>query len=123
MLLHQVVCLLDLGLVGTQDHKIVGITHKAIAGVVEFPVEAVERDVGEQGGNDAPLRRADRSRSEFAFLHHAGLEKSFDQTENVAVGDLGGDAGHDDLVRNVVEEPLMSASRTWACPCRWSSNT
>lgn len=43
---------------------------------------------------------------ESAVLHHPGLEKSFDDAENVAVGDLRGDAGHDNLVRDVVKEPL-----------------
>ena len=41
-----------------------------------------------------------------AFLHHSGLEKSFEQIENLPIGDFGGHAGHNDLVRNVVEEPL-----------------
>src|SRR5882724_8058875 len=72
MLLHQSVCLLNLGLRLAQDHEIVGITHEAKAGVVELPVEAVESDIGEQGGNDSALRRADHGRSEHAFLHHPG---------------------------------------------------
>src|SRR4051794_28188051 len=78
----------------------------AIAGVVEAPVETVESDVGEQGRNDAPLRGTERRRSELTLLHHPGLEKSFDQTENVAIGNLVGHACHDDVVRNIVEEPF-----------------
>ena len=52
MTLHQVVCLLDLSLGATEDHEIVGITHEAVAGVVEVPVEAIESNVGQQGGYD-----------------------------------------------------------------------
>src|SRR5262249_8116000 len=49
-LLYQSVCLLDLGLRLAQDHEVVGITHEAKAGVVELPVETVQSDVGQQGG-------------------------------------------------------------------------
>ena len=51
MTLHQVVCLLDLDLGPTKDHEVVGIAHEAEAGVVELPVEAMESDVGQQGGD------------------------------------------------------------------------
>ena len=43
---------------------------------------------------------------EHAVLHHPGLEKFFDQIENVAVGDLAPQRRHDDVVGKVVEEPL-----------------
>ena len=55
---------------------------------------------------DPSLGRAHRGRLEHALLHHPGLEKSFDQVENGAVGHFRGHAGHDDLMRQVVEEPL-----------------
>src|ERR1700686_2396063 len=90
MTLHQIECLLDLALGLTEHHKVVGVTHAALAVLVELPVEAVESDIGKQGRNDSALRRTDRGRSENAFLHHSGLEKSLDQTENVAVGPLSG---------------------------------
>ena len=51
------------------------------------------------------MRRALPGGLEHAFLHHSGLEKSFDQTEKVAIGNLGGETRHDDLVRKVVKEP------------------
>ena len=52
------------------------------------------------------MRGADRGRSEHTCLHHPGLEKSFDQSENVTVGHFGSKSCHDDRVRDVVEEPL-----------------
>src|SRR4249920_482844 len=58
MLAYKVVCLTDLGLGFGQDHEVVGVAYEAEAGVVERPIEAVESDVGEKGGNDTPLRRA-----------------------------------------------------------------
>ena len=45
MALHQIVRLLDGGLDPAEDHEVVGVTHEAIAGVVELPVEAVQSDV------------------------------------------------------------------------------
>ena len=106
MALHQVVCLLDADLGPAENHEIVGVAHEAVAGVVELPVEAVQSDVGKQGGYDPSLRRAHRGRLEHALLHHPGLEKSFDQIENVAVGHFRGHSGHDDAMRQVVKEPL-----------------
>src|SRR5208337_4470110 len=106
MQLHHVGCLLDLTLGLAQDHEVIGITHEAAAVLVELPVEAVESDVGQQGRNDSSLRRAERRRSKQALLHHSGLERSFDQAENVAIGDLGSHTSHDDLVGDVVKEPL-----------------
>ena len=55
MLLHQVVCLSDLGFGFGQDHEVVGVAHEAEAGVVERPIEAIESDIGEKGGNDTPF--------------------------------------------------------------------
>src|ERR1700730_3220318 len=106
MTLHQVVCLLDLNLGPAEDHEVVGIAHEAVAGVVELPVEAVESDGGKQGGYDPSLARADRGRLGRALLHYPGLEKSLAQVENVAVGHFRGHAGHDDRMRQIVEEPL-----------------
>jgi hypothetical protein len=106
MLSHQVECLLDLNLGLAEDHEVVGVTHEAVAGVVELPVEAIESDVGEKGGYDPTLRRANRGRLESAVLHHPGLEKSLDKAENVAVGNLGGQGSHNDMVRQIVKEPL-----------------
>jgi len=73
---------------------------------VECPIEAVESDVGQKRGNDTPLRRAHIGWHEHVVLDHPGLEKSFDQIENVAVSDLSADAVHDDVVRDVVKEPF-----------------
>ena len=103
---HQVMCLTDLSLGFGQDHKIVGVTHEAEAGVVECPIEAVESDVGEKGGNDTPLRRAQVGGPEDAVLHDSGPEKLFDEKENVTVSDELADAAHNDVVRDVVEEPF-----------------
>ena len=71
-----------------------------------MPVEAVQSDVGQQRGNDAPLWRALPRGLEHAILHHPGLEKFFDQIENVTVGDFGPQSCHNDAVGKVVKEPL-----------------
>ena len=59
-----------------------------------------------KGEMTPPCGVPDRGRLEHALLHHPGLEKSFDQIENVAVGHFGSHACHDDCVREVVKEPL-----------------
>ena len=59
-----------------------------------------------RGGNDTPLRRAQVGRREDAVLDHPGPEKLFDEIEKVAISDECADAVHDDVVRDVVEEPF-----------------
>src|SRR6202011_1115247 len=44
--------------------------------------------------------------SEHTLLHHPGLEKPFDQPENVAIGDLGSDIRHDERLWDDIEKPL-----------------
>ncbi len=73
---------------------------------MELPVQTVEYDVRQQWRNDASLRCADRGRLTYSILHDTGGEKSFHQSQDVAVGHFGRDRLHDDAVRNVVEEPL-----------------
>lgn len=102
----KVPCLLRLlGCVGDHD-KIVGVSREAVSGVVEGPVEMVEDDVRQQGGDNSSLRGSDFGRFEHAIFHHSSREKAFHQSEDVAVGHLGRNRLHDDPVRNVVEEPL-----------------
>lgn len=86
------------------DDEIVGIANEAKATFVELPVEMIEDDVSEQGGENAPLRGADIGRLENTELHHARPEKFGDKTEDVAVGDIGSNGLQDDLVREVIEE-------------------
>jgi hypothetical protein len=45
----------------------------------EQPLHAVERDIGEQGRDDAALRRAHRLRVQRAKLNHAGFEPASDR--------------------------------------------
>src|SRR5262249_27900455 len=51
----------------------------------------------------APLRRTGRGGSEHALRPYSGLAKAFHQTENVAVGNRSGHAGHNDRVRDTVK--------------------
>jgi len=72
-----------------RTHEIVGITHEAVAGVVELPVEAVESNVGQQGGYD-PLPEACRPWVGWNTSSSItpALRNRSTQVENVAVGPL-----------------------------------
>src|SRR5882672_5599462 len=105
-------CLTDLDLGFGQDHEVVGVAHEAKAGVVECPIEAVESNVGEKGGNDTPLRCAQVGGPEDAVLHDSGPEKLFDEKEDVTVSDQLADAVHNDVVRDVVERYPMLIPRS-----------
>ena len=81
---------------GGGDHEVVGIPDEVDASVAPPPqaggdlaavgalgaeqtLHAVERDVGEQGRDDAALRRAHRRRVQRAELDHAGFEPASDR--------------------------------------------
>src|SRR4029077_18177718 len=89
-----------------EDDEIVGIPRKAVVGGFQPPVQLVQHDVRKQGRNDSPLRRADQRGLKFAFFHDSGSEKSFDQVQDVPIRHFFSHRVHDNLVRQVVEEPL-----------------
>ena len=99
-----------------ENDEIVGIANKPQAGLFELPIQVIEDDVGQQGGNHTALRRADGSGLEDTVLHHARGKKFFDESENVAIGNLGGDRLHNDGWERLSKNPLMSASRTNSKP-------
>ena len=72
----------------------------------------------EQRGNDAPLARVPMDVGDSApVLHHSGLEKSFDDAENVAVGNLG--RRQPAMMTScgmLSKKPLISASSTYFLP-------
>ena len=57
MMGDEVQCLLGLTPGPAEHDEIIGVAHEAQTVLVEVLIQGMEGDVGEQRGNDAPLRR------------------------------------------------------------------
>src|SRR4030095_12277434 len=66
----------------------------------------VEDDVSQQRTDDSSLGSANRGGLEHAIFHHASAKEFLNQTQDVAVGDLGRHCLHDDSVGKVIEKGL-----------------
>src|SRR6266446_552090 len=95
--------LLSLGSGLAEHHEIIGVTHEAVAELVELPVQMVEDDVGQQRAGNAPLGSANRGRLEHAIFHHACAKEFLDEVEDVAVGDLSRDCFLDERMGKVIK--------------------
>jgi hypothetical protein len=105
-LLNPSQCLFRLTPGWAENDEIVSVANKLQAGFFELPIQVIEDDVGQQGRDDPSLGRADVSRHADTVLHDARGKKSFDESENVAIGNFCGDCRHNDAMREVVKEPL-----------------
>jgi len=74
---------------------------------MQLPVEVVERDIGEQRGDGATLRSTPGRGSHCSIDHDAGPQVPADQRQHPLVGHLPGDADHQDVVGNAIEELLQ----------------
>ena len=67
-------------------------------------VEIVEHEVAQEGRERTALRGPLIHRKDHAVLHHPGIEKCPDEFEHAPVGYPRGDAGHQAIVVNSIEE-------------------
>jgi hypothetical protein len=98
--------LFGLGAVLTKHDEVIGVTHEAQAELIEVPVEPVEDDVCQQGGNYSALWRALGGSQEPTVFKHSAAEKAFEEVEHFTVCDMISDGLEDNLVREVIEEAL-----------------
>ena len=98
--------LFGLGAVLTKHDEVVGVAHEAQAELIEMPVEPVEDDVCQQGGDDSALWRALGSRQEPTVFKHSAAEKAFEEVEHFTICHLISNGLQDNLVREVIEEAL-----------------
>ena len=103
---HENQSLFSLGVITAQDHEIVGITHKAEAGLCQTLVKQVKGDIRQQRRNDPALRSAGHGGAKFQPFQHASREKLTDEAQDVAISDALGDAIEDEVMGEVVEESL-----------------
>jgi hypothetical protein len=98
--------LFGLGAVLTKHDEIIGVAHEAQTELLEVPVEPVEDDVCQQGGDDSALRRALGGRQEPTVFKHSAAEKAFEEVEHFTVCHMISNGLQDNLVREVIEEAL-----------------
>jgi hypothetical protein len=98
--------LFGLGAVLTKHDEIISVAHEAQAELFEVPVEPVEDDVCQQGGNNSALWRALGSRQEPTVFKHSAAEKAFEEVEHFTVCYMISNGLKDNLVREVIEEAL-----------------
>ncbi|MGB7914539.1 MAG: hypothetical protein WCF79_04495 [Rhodomicrobium sp.] len=96
--------LFGLGAVLTKHDEVVGVAHKAQAELIEVPVEPVEDDVCQQGGDYSALWRALGGSQEPTVFKHSAAEKAFEEIEHFTVCHLFSNGLKDNLVREVIEE-------------------
>jgi len=89
-----------------QDHEIIGITHKAKAGLCQALVKQVEDDIRQERRNHPTLRSASGGGAKLQSLHHARREKLVENAQDVAVRNTLGDAIENKVMRDVIEERL-----------------
>ena len=98
--------LFGLGAVLTKHDEVIGIAHEAQAELFEVPVEPVEDDVCQQGGDDSALWRALGGRQEPTVFKHSAAEKAFEEVEHFTVCNMISNGLKDNLVREVIEKAL-----------------
>ena len=98
--------LFGLGAVLTKHDEVIGVAHEAQAELFEVPVEPVEDDVCQQGGDNSALWRALGGRQEPTVFKHSAAEKAFEEVEHFTVCDMITNGLKDNLVREVIEEAL-----------------
>ena len=98
--------LFGLGAVLTKHHEVIGVAHETQTELLEVPVEPVEDDVCQQGGDDSALWRALGGRQEPTVFKHSAAEKAFKEVEHFTVCHMISDGLEDNLVRKVIEEAL-----------------
>ena len=98
--------LFGLGAVLTQHDEVIGVAHEAQTELIEVPVEPVEDDVCQQGGDDSALRRALGGRQEPTVFKHSAAEKAFEEVKHFTICHMISDGLKDNLVREVIEEAL-----------------
>ena len=98
--------LFGLGAVLTKHDEVIGIAHEAQAELFEVPVEPVEDDVCQQGGDDSALWCALGGRQEPTVFKHSAAEKAFEEVEHFTICDMITNGLKDNLVRKVIEKAL-----------------
>lgn len=98
--------LFGLGAVLTEHDEVIGVAHEAQAKLIEVPVEPVEDDVCQQGGDDSALRRALGGSQEPTVFKHSAAEKAFEEVEHFTVCYMISNGLKDNLVREVIEKAL-----------------
>lgn len=98
--------LFGLGAVLTKHDEVVSVAREAQAELFKVPVEPVEDDVCQQGGNNPALWRALGSRQEPTVFKHSAAEKAFEEVEHFTVCDMITNGLKDNLVREVIKEAL-----------------
>jgi hypothetical protein len=95
-----------LGAVLTKHDEVIGVAHEAQAELIEVPVEPVEDDVCQQGGDDSALWRALGGCQEPTVFKHSAAEKAFEEVEHFTICNMISNGLKDNLVRKVIEEAL-----------------
>jgi len=98
--------LFGLGAVLTKHNEVIGVAHEAQTELIEVPVEPVEDDVCQQGGDDSALWRALGGRQEPTVFKHSAAEKAFEEVEHFTICNMISDGLKDNLVREVIKEAL-----------------
>ncbi len=98
--------LFGLGAVLTKHDEVIGVAREAQAELIEVPVEPVEDDVCQQGGDDSALRRALGGCQEPTVFKHSAAEKAFEEVEHFTVCHMISNGLKDNLVREVIKEAL-----------------
>lgn len=98
--------LFGLGAVLTQHDEVIGVAHEAQAELIEVPVEPVEDDVCQQGGDNSALRRALGGSQEPTVFKHSAAEKAFEEVEHFTICNMISNGLQDNLVREIIEEAL-----------------
>ena len=85
----------------------ISVSDKSMSSPFQFPVQLIEQDVTEQGGEWPPLRGPLYPRRDTAAFHHTGLQIPPDQEQNAFVADPSCHPCHQHVMVDSVEEFLQ----------------
>jgi hypothetical protein len=91
----------------TLDHEVVRVARHLEAELGHVMVQAVERQLGQQGADHRALRRTDRRNPLSISLLNRLLQERLDQIERASIGDPTLRQGHQGRVRNRFEVVKM----------------
>ena len=87
-----------------EDHQVIRITGKPVTTPLQFTVEVIQQDVGQQRRKRSALRCADRCCLEGLSDQDTGPQVATNQCQHPLVAYLFGHAGHQDIVLDIVKE-------------------
>ena len=86
-----------------QDNEVIGVPDDAQALGLDSSIETIEHQIHDHRGEDATLRDTPLGDPDVAILIDTGFEVGLHQVKDASVSNALGNAGHRDIVGNVIE--------------------